>query len=381
MVVLRYALLISLVLASNLFEAATSESFAPLRPISKQRIVIPVSKQPCYHVPRGGATSTVNANIRTKIEPIGQAFVDLTSSIWSLSKFIFSHQIEDTEKKVAEPIQQRINQALLHSSPAKGKEATVTKQPSTTTSDNKPVDSVAIALFPSRVFKLSMAAWILSEALDYLGILNDDTPHLLKSQMDRVWYDVQPRIAYAAATVQNWWSGTITFENLGRIPSKYNFAVGTSLGMIAAPVLSVVAGSLWRPAVLLYIVAEANASLKAKGKLHLGSLLARGHRGIGTIVDRCLERLRQRIRSALPQPQSADGALIQTSGGSRDLHSRKMKNFQPATTRKSMLPWVRSKPSDRVVAYKETTKLEHPMVVMMRHGFMVGSAIGLFIRV
>jgi hypothetical protein len=368
-----------LAFASYLFQVSESESLAPLRPLSRQRIALP--RRPSYNIPRGGATATANGHIRAKIDPIGKAFVDLTTAIWSLSRFLFSHQIEDPQSRIAEPIQQRINQVLLQSIPTTGEELVASsKNEVSTTSMAKP-ESVSVVLFPSRIFKLSLAAWILSEALDFLGILNDDTPRLLKNQMDRVWYDVQPKLVYGIARIKLWWSGTITLENLERIPSKYNFAMGTSLGMIVSPVLSIVAGSLWQPAVFIYILAEANASLKARGKFHLGSLFERTHHDIGTTLDHALERLRRMIRSAVPQPQSADGALIQTSGGSRDMHSRRMKKYQAETPRKSLFPWVRSKPSNKVVSYKETAKPEHPIVSMIRHGFMVGSAVGLFLRV
>jgi hypothetical protein len=364
--------LLYLAFASYLFQVSESESLAPRRPLSRQRIALP--RRPCYNNPRGGATSTANGNIKANIEPIGKAFVDLTTAIWSLSRFLFSHQIEDPQSHIAEPIQQRINQVLLQSNPATGEELVASsKNEVSTTSMAKP-ESV-------RIFKLSLAAWILSEALDFLGILNDDTPRLLKHQMDRVWYDVQPKLVHGIARIKMWWSGTLTLENLERIPSKYNFALGTSLGMIVSPVLSIVAGSLWQPALFIYILAEANASLKARSKFHLGSLFERTPHDIGTTLEHHLERLRRMIRSAVPQPQSADGALIQTSGGSRDMHSRRMKKYHPETPRKSLFPWVRSKPSNKVVAYKETAKPEHPIVSMIRHGFVVGSAVGLFLRV
>jgi hypothetical protein len=371
--------LLCLAFASYLFQVSESKSLAPLRPLSRQRIALP--RRPCCNIPRGGATATTDGNIKANMEPIGKAFVDLTTAIWSLSRFLFSHQIEDPQSHIAGPIQQRINQLLLQSNPATGEELVASsKNEVSTTSMAKP-EIVSVVLFPSRIFKLSLAAWILSEALDFLGILNDDTPRLLKHQMDRVWYDVQPKLVHGIARIKMWWSGTLTLENLERIPSKYNFAVGTSLGMIVSPVLSIVAGSLWQPAVFIYILAEANASLKARSKFHLGSLFERTHHDIGTTLDHALERLRRMIRSAVPQPQAADGALIQTSGGSRDMNSRRMKKYHPETPRKSLFPWVRSKPSNKVVSYKETPKPEHPIVSMIRHGFVVGSAVGLFLRV
>jgi hypothetical protein len=371
--------LLCLAFASYLFQDSECESFAPLRSLSRQQIALP--RRPCINIPRGGATATANANIKAKIEPIGKAFVDLTTAIWSLSRFLVAHQIEDQHSRIAEPIRQRINKILLQNNPTTGEEVVASSNNEVgTTSIAKP-ESVSVVLFPSRIFKLSLAAWILSEALDFLGILNDDTPRLLKHQMDRVWCDVQPKLVYGIARIKRWWSETLTLENLERIPSKYNFAVGTSLGMIVSPVLSIVVGSLWQPVVFIYILAEANASLKARSKFDLASLFVRTHHDIGTTLDHALERLRQMIRSAVPHPQSVDGALIQTSGGSRDMHSRRMQKDHPKTPRKSLLPWVRSKPSNKVVSYQETAKPEHPIVSMIRHGFMVGSAVGLFLRV
>eukprot|EP00980_Cylindrotheca_fusiformis_P004850 scaffold1034_cov127-Cylindrotheca_fusiformis.AAC.31 len=323
-----------------------------------------------------------DTTLQAKLEPVGKAVVDLGTSLVSLSKY------------VAKPIQKRIQELIKDNNSSAHHHPTAPtrtkKQAFYTESEMSPKQSVAIVLFPSRILKLSLSAWILSEALDFLGILNDDTPLFLKYQMDRVWYDIQPKLHHVAANVQNWWAGTITKENLERIPSKYNFAVGTSLGMIAAPLSSVVVGSLWQPLVVTYLIAEINANRRANGKVHLGSLLERKLSRIGAILERGLERLRRTIRSAFPQPQIGEGALLRTSGGSRDVpisrrpnNNNNNKRGHSEIHRTYIFPWGRSKEAvdDEVVVYKETHRPEHPIVAMIRHGFMVGSAIGLFIRV
>jgi len=294
--------------------------------------------------------------------------VELAVATWTFTKYLFDHQMRDSKTHIAEPLQQKLNQALAEKNDEDNTDVTAE-------------DAKKSVLLGNRVIRLSFVAWILSEALDLLGILHEDTPRLLKSQVDRVWYDVQPKLLDTLDLIQEWWSMTMTMENLECIPSKYNFALGTSIGMIAAPFLSAFMGSIATPAILIYALAEGNAFLQRRGQRGLVELLDSIHIGIGRAFGKVLERFRRMVRSAMPRPQPIEGALILTTGGSRFDRSRGALVQQRHYRRSYLFPW-RKVPTSKVVAISNQDGKEpiHPMVAMMRHGFVVGSAIGFFLR-
>ncbi|KAL3928596.1 MAG: hypothetical protein SGBAC_012579, partial [Bacillariaceae sp.] len=307
-------------------------------------------------------------HVGAKLEPIGEALVELAVATWTFTKYLFEHQIQDSKTHIVEPLQQKLNSALAENN----EETTVT----TRTDEDTTKKSF---LLENRVIRLSIVGWILSEALDLLGILNEDTPRLLKSQVDRVWYDVQPRLLGALERMQEWWSMTMSIEKLESIPSKYNFAVGTSIGMIAAPFLSSLLGSIATPVILIYTLAEGNAFLQRQERRGIVEFLDTIHNGIGRVVGNLLERFRKMVRSAMSHSHPIEGALIKTTGGSHfSIHKGTMVYTYQRTLLSFLFPWIK-RPIIKAVATSSKRTL-HPMVAMIRHGFMVGSAIGFFLR-
>jgi hypothetical protein len=294
--------------------------------------------------------------------------------------------------------------------------------------------SLAVLLQPLRLCKLTLVAWLLAEVLDHMGILHEDTPTVLRSQFHRVWYDLQPKLSDLTSRVQRLW-GQVTPERIQSLPPKYQFAMGSSLGMIASPLLVTMTASLWQPALLLYGLAEVNANIKSRGKGSLGmmfgngennsglgadldSLLERLRRGVrrggngslgrmvgnggetnggrlGATLDSLLERLRRGVRHCFPEPESLSNnalLLLETSGGdAKTGYSLGMTGCYAAEPRKRRLPQrlkdffgsnfmgralVETK-AVVVVEVQETTE-RHPVAEMIRHGFLFGSAVGLF---
>ncbi|CAJ1945160.1 unnamed protein product [Cylindrotheca closterium] len=329
--------------------------------------------------PRGGgngpsvpsASSASGDNVGAKLEPIGKALVELAVATWTFTKYLFDHQIRDPKTHIVEPLQQRLNKVLGEK---KNEDAVAD-----ITTEEDTIDKSFLK--GHRVVRLSLVAWILSEALDLMGILHEDTPRLLKSQVDRVWYDVQPKLMDALNLIHEWWSRAMTTENFESIPSKYNFALGTSIGMIVAPLLSAVMGTIARPLILVYSLAEGNAFLQRRGQRGLVDLLDTIHSGIGHGFGRVLERFRRIVRSAMPQPVPIDGALILTTGGSRFDSIRGTLVQQRHYRRSYLFPWRKVQISKALVNSNQDGKGPiHPMVAMIRHGFVVGSAIGFFLR-
>jgi hypothetical protein len=267
--------------------------------------------------------------------------------------------------------------------------------------------SLGVVLLPFRLLKLSVAAWVLAEILDQFGILNEYTPSILKSQFHRVWYDVQPKFHRVWYDVQpkvqagheklgQWWS-TTTQERLPGMPPKYQFAIGASLGMIASPLLATVTFSLWQPAVLLYGLSELNAHFKAKGKLHLGAILGNGKGGENLVasLESLLDRVRQWVRGCFLEAPTS-GALLDTSGGGNPGYCLGVSSYSSSTV-EPQIRHLRQKIKDfghRVVDSSEHSlvefkeRIESPdnnnsniFVEMIRHGLVVGSAIGLLVGV
>jgi hypothetical protein len=379
------------------FEVVESSLPATATTSSQRRIAVPQRLEPRQPfslptTPRGSEAPTnlnQDGSFQRAIEPVVKAFLELTTSILSLSRFLFSHQMEDPQKHIVDRIQRRIHQDLAKNKQESKPSTTeklkqfqqqqVERKKTTTRTNNEtvliPNQSVtAMVFFPSRVLKLTVAAWILSETLDMLGILNDDTPQLLRSQVDRVWYDVYPKLILIKHTFQGWWDGAITLENLEKIPSKYNFAIGTSLGLIVSPVMLVASGSLWQPALVIYILAEVNANLRARGRWNLGSV--RKQLKFGSIVERFFERVRRFVRSSLPQPQAIDGALVKTTGGGSQYTGKHISKRRSIVQRNT-----KSKQNNELMVLPPKTQPDHPIVLMLRHGFLVGSFIGLCLRV
>jgi hypothetical protein len=194
--------------------------------------------------------------------------------------------------------------------------------------------------------------------------------------------------------------GQVTPERIQSLPPKYQFAMGSSLGMIASPLLVTLTASLWQPALLLYGLAEVNANIKSRGKGSLvGMMFGNGENNsgrLGAYLDSLLESLRRGVHHYFPKPESSlsnnNALLLETSGGdAKTGYSLGMTGYYAAEPQKRRLPqrledFFGSKVMGRALVPVETkavvvevqeTNERHPVAEMIRHGFLVGGVVGL----
>ena len=339
----------------------------------------------CNDIPRGGGSGNERGidgsgdELKAMVEPVGKSLVALVSSSISFLQYLVSHSVQDAQQHLVVPVSKFISKIAASQSimvdrqKNKATEEQQKSQKETRHTTTNFGGSLSTIVPQNRIFKLSIAGWLVAETLDALQILHVDTPVLLKAQVDRIWYDLQPKVALFVETAKEWFGTTITIDNLSNTPPKYHFAFGASLGMITCPSLSAFAGSIWQPALLLYIIAEINANLGRKTNISFGQI---GNR-IGVFIEReILERLRWTIRSiivpdASSSSTSMDRALIQVNGGAKDVYSIGVNTYQKGQVG---LPLPK-----KLVEFKEKT-FEHPVVSMVVHGFIVGFFANLAMR-
>ena len=245
--------------------------------------------------------------------------------------------------------------------------------------------SLCRALLPTRLFRLSLTAWILAEGLDRLGVLHPDMPAVLRSQFHRVWYDLQPHWTQWQRRIVSAWR-RVAPRGLKSTPTKYQFAVGAGVGMIVSPVLLPWTMALWQPALALYGLAEWNARSK---------LLLQTHHPWALHVDQGLESVRQAMTGLVLPPVSTDRVsypqtrMLATSGGSKKatyklgISSSSSSALTPETTtpspRSHTLVTASSNNNSRSHLMKDhVPDWEHRQLVeMIRHGFWVGGVVGL----
>ncbi len=170
-------------------------------------------------------------------------------------------------------------------------------------------------LRPSRIARLSLLAFVLAEVLDRLGILYEDTPSILKSQLEAFWYyDVEPTLMVWKASLQEFYvlkirpylpsflqPGNWNGENLqGHVVSvlsttKVAFTAGAALGMISSPVFVQWAVRYWKPVLAVYSLAEVNHYCKRLGRKLVQRLGDTPHT-LGATLDGILEQCRHLVR-------------------------------------------------------------------------------------
>jgi hypothetical protein len=300
---------------------------------------------------RGGTTTTPssqssNSNSPSSVSSISASAADLAVSVWVVSRHLVSKHVVpvvlDPHDRLVLPMQRIFQASKTEASRRKStpqaavvseqeettkSERATAKQEDTTTTNSlrtkstKPsfrqkssnqvegnttttttaaLSPISLVLLPGRLVKLPVLACLLAETLDRLDILHEQTPAVLRSQFHRVWYDVQPRLSQWQHQLQALWQ-RITPENIQSIPTKYQFAMGASLGMIASPLVASLSVSLWQPALVLYGLAELNSHIKAKGgKWSLPTLLGDGENALGNKLDGWLDGVRQWVRNCFP---------------------------------------------------------------------------------
>ena len=350
-----------------------------------------------------------NNSFKAAIEPVGKSFIDLMKSTKSFLEFLISHQ----QNHIVKPIQRRINTVLTtRSNDTTGTVTTDdtdttevgTKEKTTSTRNNKltlssssssPFSTIAAIITNNRIVGIIGISLFVAEILDTFDVLNIDLPTLTKSQVNRVWYnDVQPKLTKIQRIVFEWLDKTVTLENLEKVPKKYNFAIGASLGMIIYPNISSLIMTIWKPTLIMYLIAEFNATLASKnqnfsiGQIFGGDDTQQNNniaKKIVIAIESFLERLRWSVRSSIvpdnPDPTTSSsssmmmssGALIRTTGGGGGYYSLGSNTYH----RKYLLSLIPL--PQKLVEFKERT-LEHPIIAMIRHGFVVGIAIGICFR-
>ena len=107
-------------------------------------------------------------------------------------------------------------------------------------------------LSPGRLGKVTVVAWLVADALDRLGILQEDTPQILQSQLHRVWDMMETGLRQVH----------YRFEAAAAQTNKPPFAVGMMAGMLVSPLLTMV----WRPLLAVICLAEWNSHQRIQGK-------------------------------------------------------------------------------------------------------------------
>ncbi len=215
---------------------------------------------------------------------------------------------------------------------------------------------LSILLFPIRIAKLSLIAWLLAEALERFGILHEETPTLLRSQVHRVWYDVQPHLFTFRDRIRSTWK-QMAPRGLPSLAIKYQFAIGAACGMMASPLL----GVAWQPVLLFYGLAEANARAKATGFWSLEHVL---NPTLAQKVDQGLDRVRQSLSNLVaPISSSSSQLLLGTTGG--------------GTTRPTYTLGLSSTVTKNATPIQQHDWERHQFLEMIRHGLLVGSIVGL----
>jgi hypothetical protein len=301
-----------------------------------------------------------------------------------------------------------------------------------------PSPSPSLLLLPVRLCKLSLAAWLLAEALDRIGILHEETPAVLRLQLQHVWYDnVQPHLADLPVRLKSAWH-RVAPEGIQGIPTKYQFAIGAGVGMAVSQPLAVLSWTaltvVWQPTLLVYGLAELHARLKeasssdgrdggGSGGWNLLQLVF--NPAVADALDRGFDHVRHSIRRILGMPihhqqdQSSllsshptNTAVLGTTGGTSKHH-----HSYPQQQRRGMswLGWPfasssttsshkRTKKGSTILSSwrknsrdassttrsmtllrrrtNETTDWEqkqqqHRFIEMLRHGFLVGGVVGL----
>jgi hypothetical protein len=255
------------------------------------------------------------------------------------------------------------------------------------------IETVSIMLVPLRLCKLFLAAWLLAEALDYCGVLDERAgPSKLKSQVRRVWYRAQPRVTRWQTRLEIWWetkaillhpktwsSATKLKMALSQVQSKYNFAIATCVGMILSPLVQCLGATILRPTLILYTVSEFNHQWKEQNDdFHLENFTG-GDNTLGATADYYLTKLRTFVRRVMQGPaksldQWSHGIDFGVSGGAEGYEvtsrleylSRQMRDLKEGI----------SDLRDGMQNADEAQAEEEHMMDMIRKGLLFGGTVG-----
>jgi hypothetical protein len=205
-------------------------------------------------------------------------------------------------------------------------------------------------LSPVKIVQICILAFGLAELLDRMGVLYEDTPEVIKSQLDAWWQlDIEPFLLQWTDKARTLWVDTIAShigvilgidsDNTDKVVifnggmrstveralyrtryflkqaffntkyvfennDKVAFAVGTAMGMVGAPVacswVMQYTGIIWKPVVAAYAAAEAHHWCKINGIRSIVDWLGDTPQTLGSVLDDLLERWRWWVRKRTP---------------------------------------------------------------------------------
>ena len=248
---------------------------------------------------------------------------DFAVSLWILTRRVANQHVvpmvRDPHGRIIRPIQSilqdphgRIVQPLHDFVQRTAIEANETRA----SYSESPSHAISVVFIPTRILKLSIAAWCLAEFLDYCGIVTngssdssstkEETTSRLQAQLHRLWYRAQPKVQEVQTKVQRWWTNHPEIVQLLRpstwsskeqlskaledLPAKYQFAMGASLGMITSPILWSVSSSVFPPLAVLCGLAELNHRFKQQNPAFHLKHYTGGDNTIGATIDHYLEQ-------------------------------------------------------------------------------------------
>lgn len=216
---------------------------------------------------------------------------------------------------------------------------------------------IAMILAPTRMGKVFIAAWVLAEGLDRLGILQEDTPEFLRSRFDRTLFHIE-------TSLREIWH---RFESGIGQTNKPPFAMGVAAGMIASPLVALA----WKPFLAVLCLAEWNAHRRMHGKWHVASSVGDG-----------LERLRYHVRSLLPQSNGDHSAnILMIDARNRGLmekgHGRTLLIKAGGSSEGRQKFWIWRARNETVPPIQAEIVRRDRFREVLRHGAFVGSLLGL----
>jgi hypothetical protein len=300
-----------------------------------------------------GSSRRLVEQLRTSAEN-GRAFI--SNNVSTLTRTIFD-KISSSNNNDTVPRRQQHKQNNDSNNKWKRTQDTKNQQKS---SHNLRTSSLAIVMSelssPTRIIRVIIIAFGVAEILDRMGVLYEDTPEVIKSQIDAWWQlDMQPFLFRCADIARSVWRDTIVpyvvsllttssdstgilvlmndrtrtsieravyrfryYVNQAYINliyalhnnSKIAFAVGATSGMVTFPIacswILKYAGVVWTPLVAVYAAAEAHHWCKLNGIRSIVDWLGDTPQTIGSVLDDVLERWRWWVRKRTPWATTSD---------------------------------------------------------------------------
>ena len=357
---------------------------------------------------RGGASGPSKGSVPSK--SASDDFGEFASSLWIVTKRAFTKHVQpvlqDPKEKIFTPMKEAIQDpgekiwkpinTFVQSQATQAQD-----RRSNYTAIETQAETVSIMLGPLRSCKLFLSAWLLAEALDYCGILDEHAgPSKLKSQARRFWYRAQPRVTRWQTRLELWWETKATLLHpstwssksklraaLSQAPYKYHFAIGASVGMIMSPLVLSLGAAILQPTIILYAVSEVNHQWKEEhDDFHLKNFTG-GDNTLGATVDYYLTKLRTFLRRVMQGPAKS---LDQWSHGIDFGPSRREEGSQLTISRsqitisnleylgrqmRDLKEGISDLKDDMQNADEAQAEEEH-MMDIIKKGLLVGGAVG-----